>query len=238
MKTEAATFTTLAAPRVVSRALQDLAPYACSILDSKGNPVSLSLAGYVLHAGRKYRLRIVPPPDNDLLDFQIVNEPDFLELGKQLAAVDELGRRVCDVPFRVRRDLGAAVYRIGNLRAESLEIHFTFTPASGKHAPSYYCPVVVRPGASLLFVALLTTLLSTLAPVAVTVLSRGGAASGNFSETLGEWLTDPRLWIVFAALLLLLLAVYGWTLWQLYQRSRDLRREFREAYPNPIANEE
>ena len=48
-------------PHAVSRALQDLAPDVCVIVDRRGKPVPLSGAGYVLHFGHAYHLRVVSP---------------------------------------------------------------------------------------------------------------------------------------------------------------------------------
>jgi hypothetical protein len=91
MKTEEITREPRAAAHLVSRALQDLAPLHAEVLDGRGKRVPLSSAGYVLHAGRKYRLRIVPPPDADLLGLQVITPPDFLKVGHEVAGTDEHG---------------------------------------------------------------------------------------------------------------------------------------------------
>src|SRR6516225_7706458 len=48
-------------PNEVSRALQELTPRSCVIVDRRNRPVLLSSAGYVLRFGNAYRLQIRAP---------------------------------------------------------------------------------------------------------------------------------------------------------------------------------
>src|SRR5947209_3688475 len=52
-------------PGEVSRALQELTPLSCTIVDRHGRPVRLSSAGYVLRFGKSYHVRIRPPFKNE-----------------------------------------------------------------------------------------------------------------------------------------------------------------------------
>jgi hypothetical protein len=231
MRTEEVAREPRAPAQLVSRALQDLAPLAAEVIDKRDRRVPLSAAGYVLRAGHRYRLRLLLPDGDDLLGVKVLAPPDFLRVDPEVVAGDADGRRVHDIPFRVRRDLGVAVYRLGNVSCDELEVSLQFRPESGKYAPSYSYPVVVRPGLGLASLGALATLLSVFAPVLADRRLTGEREVGqDFLSQLGQWLADPRLWVCLAVIASLPLAVYGVSLWQLARRGRELRRDFEERY--------
>src|SRR5687767_2553467 len=133
MKTEEVIREPKPASQLVSRALQDLAPLAAEVLDDRGRKAPLSSAGYVLRSGGKYRLRIHTPKDSDLQDVRVIIPPEFLSVDQPVATRDERGSAVAEVRFRVRHEPGAAVYRLGNVRCDTLEVELQFRPGSGKH---------------------------------------------------------------------------------------------------------
>jgi hypothetical protein len=93
MKTEEIKRTPRSAdPNEVSRALQELTPLSCAIVDRRGVPVPLSSAGYVLRLDRPYRLRIRSPfPVDDIESVRIISPPSFLTLEPELREIDEQG---------------------------------------------------------------------------------------------------------------------------------------------------
>jgi hypothetical protein len=237
MKTEEVTREPRTACQVVSRALQDLAPVRAEVVDGRGKRVPLSSAGYVLRTGKKYRLRIIPPPDTDLLGMKVIAPPDFIRVGEEVISTNERGQPVRDLPFRVRPELGATVYKFGNVRSDELEITFQYQPESGKHAPHYTYPIVVRPGWGLVCLAVAGTVLTLLGPIIGHELFAGSkSGDASFLDKLGHWLTDLRFWLFPALILLVLLLVYGYSLFQLHQRSNELRASFEERYPPLIRN--
>lgn len=230
MKTENITREPRRAAQSVSRALQDLAPLSCELLDARGRRVPLSSAGYVLRAGNKYRLRVTPA-DNDLIAVQVISPPDFLIIDPEVTDHDAAGRCVRDIPFRVRLDLGAAVYRFGNVRCDDLEITCKFRPESGKHSPKYCHPVVVRPGLALVSLAAVGSILSLVAPLFLSELSNGSIMeSTDFMARISHWLTNPVFWLCLGLIAAVLLSVYGFSLFQLLQRSKELCELFQERY--------
>src|SRR5438067_182853 len=63
MKTEEETIQARGPRHAAPPSLQELAPLSATIIDSRGRQVPVCSAGFVLRAGRSYRLRIVSPPD-------------------------------------------------------------------------------------------------------------------------------------------------------------------------------
>src|SRR5438552_894859 len=139
--------------------LQELAPLSATIIDSRGRQVPVCSAGFVLRAGRSYRLRIVSPPDTDFLSAKILTPPDFIKTDTEGVGTDQ-GQRVRDLPIRVRRDLRGSLLKLGGLLTDELEVRLHFRSGAGKSLPSLTYPIVVRPGSELLLTALLTALLS------------------------------------------------------------------------------
>src|SRR6266581_1859266 len=89
-------------PNEVSRALQELTPLSCRIVDRRGRAVPLSAAGYVLRFGKAYRLRIRAPfADDDVESVRIISPPAFLKVEPELREIDEAGQSVRAIPFTV-----------------------------------------------------------------------------------------------------------------------------------------
>jgi hypothetical protein len=184
----------------------------------------------VLCAGQRYRLRITPT-DDDLASVHIPTPPDFLDVGEEEPDRDASGRPVRDIPFRVRLDLGAAVYRLGNVRGDDLDVTCEFQPKSGKPIYRFECPVVVRPGLRLAFLGIAGSILSLLAPMFRTDMSFGATEGGDLRTRVVHWLSNPVFWLCIGIIAAVLAGVYGFSLLQLYQRSKELRQSFEERYP-------
>jgi hypothetical protein len=233
MQTEAAAFPPKGKATVVSRALQDLVPISSQIVDHRGKPVALSMAGFVLHARRKYRLRIITPADEDLLGIQMISSPDFLKVDREVLTRDDQGRQVHDIPFRVHFDLGVSTYLLGNIRCDELEVHLRFKPESGKDAPPCKYPIVVRLGIWLALAGILVSLLAPFVPVLMEVRFADQATkSGDFWTELQEWWTDGRFWFVAIIVLTIVVVIYSISFLRLYYRSKELTEQFREQYPS------
>jgi hypothetical protein len=217
----------------VSRALQDLTPDVCTIVDRRGKAVPLSGAGYVLHFGRAYRLHVVSPfPDGDLQEVCVVNVPAFLTVGPELRDVDEDGRSVRVLPLKVSTDwlsIWSLLRRFGlGVDADELEIVQRFKPGVFREAPPFLCPVIARPHWTVLFAFVFVGLLFVVVQKALDhALSLDPDRLGVFWHFLQRW--DSWLWILGLAFSLWCLVSFL-NLCFLYQRTRELRRHYREVY--------
>jgi hypothetical protein len=220
-------------PNEVSRALQELTPLSCEIVDRRGRPVPLSSAGYVLRFGKSYHVRIVPAfKDEDIKEVRIINPPSFITVENELCELDDRGRRVRAIPFKVSLDLWTHMRKLGmGVYGDELEIVHYFHPAARREADAVLCPIVARPRWLVVFVAVLLGL-------ALIVLEK--LVSGFFSpeqptqhlrlflEPAFRW--DSWLWLTGIALLVWAIVTLV-NLLLLYRRSRELRTEFLERYP-------
>lgn len=203
--------------------LQELAPRSVTIIDSRGRPVPVGPAGFVLRAGRSYRLRIVAPPDGDFVSAKFLAPPDFIRADREVPGMEQ-GQPIRDLPFRVGQDLGGSLLKLGGLLTDELDVCLTFRSGSGKTSPTLTYPIVVRPGPELLLGALLTALLS-----AGGSLLMPETLSAEKSHGLNYW---AYAGFALAVLLLgLVLAGYVIASLQLRHRTRDLRASFEERYP-------
>jgi hypothetical protein len=219
-------------PHGLSRALQELTPLSCAIVDRRGRSVPLSSAGYVLRFGRSYRLRIRAPfPDDEIESVRIITPPAFLTLEPELREIDEEGRPVRTVPFTVS---GGWLRWISRLRhwacTDELEVSYHFRPGILRQPPTYICPIVARPLWSLAIVAVLAGLLGI---VLQRIVSDFPFADRR-AETMqlladSVWRPDTWWWLggITAGVWLAVTLANTWTL---YRRSRELEGEFRERY--------
>src|SRR5262245_51002548 len=223
MKTEEEAIQARGPRHAAPASLQELAPLSATIIDRRGRPVPVCSAGFVLRAGRSYRLRIAPPPDPDFLGAKIQTPPDFIRPDAEVSGTDQ-GQRVRDLPFRVRQDLRGSLLKLGGLLTDALEVRLHFRSGSGKSPPPLTYPIVVRPGPELLLGALLTALLSAACSLLLPDLLSADKTHGvNFWVYAGFALAGLLLALVLAAYVLASL--------QLRQRTRDLRSSFNERYP-------
>jgi len=220
-------------PNELSRALQELTPLSCVIVDRRGRPVPLSSAGYVLRFGKSYHVRVLPPfKDEEIREVRIINPPAFLTVENELCEVDDQGRKVRAIPFKVSLDLWTHMRKLGmGIYGDELEIAHYFHPAARREAPAFFCPIVARPRWTVVFVAVLLGLVFILLEKLVTGFFAPERPAENlrlFLEPVFRW--DSWLWLAGIALLVW----FGVTLVNLlllYRRSRELRALFLEDYP-------
>lgn len=213
--------------QIVSPALEDLGFHSADVVNERGQKVTLSTAGYVLHTGRKYRLRLLKPDNGDLLSVQSISTDILSVTATALESRDEQNQPVYEIPFRVKRDLGSALLR--PVYYDEIEVTLHYKPESGKRAPSMSYPIVVRPGLGLATLGFLASIAGIVAPV---FIKKESAAGLDFWRHLGEWVSDPLLWLILAVILIFPVFVYGNSLWQLGRRARELRRDFQQKYLN------
>jgi hypothetical protein len=224
MKTEEESLQPRGPRHAAPDSLQELAPLSATIIDARGRPVPICSAGFILRAGRKYRLRIVPPPDADFTAAKILTPPEFIRTDAEIPGVDGQGQRVCDLPFLVRRDLKGSLLKLGGVLTDELEVRLHFRGGSGKTPPPLTYPIVVRPGPELLLGAVLTALLSAASSLVLPELISAEKSKGvNFWVYAGFALAG--------LLLALVLAGYAVASLQLRQRTRELRDAFNDRYP-------
>ncbi|MBM4073336.1 MAG: hypothetical protein FJ271_31100 [Planctomycetes bacterium] len=221
-------------PHGISRALQDLTPDDCTIVDRRGKPVPLSGAGYVLHFGRAYHLRIVSPfADDDLQEVCLVSAPTFLTTAPAFTDVDENGRNVHVLPMRVTSDwlsIWSLLRRFGlGIDWDELEISQRFKPGKLRDAKPFLCPVVARPHWSVLLVLALFGVLALF--VQKTLDHVIDPEKGDRLDALLQSLQRWDSWaLMFGGVFALWCLVNSLNLCFLYQRTRELRRNYRETY--------
>src|SRR5262245_50276969 len=223
MKTEEEAIQARGPRHAAPASLQELAPLSATIIDRRGRPVPVCSAGFVLRAGRSYRLRIAPPPDPDFLGAKIQTPPDFIRPDAEVSGADQ-GQRFRDLPFRVRQDLRGSLLKLGGLLTDELEVRLHFRGGSGKSPPPLAYPIVVRPGRELLLGALLTALLSAAGSLVLPEL-----LSAEKTKALGFWVYSG--FALAGLLVVLVLAAYAIASFQLRQRTHDLRNDFKQRYP-------
>lgn len=230
MQTEQATREPRRGGQPVARALQELAPLACELVDRHGRRVPLTSAGHLLRAGRKYRLRVVGPNDPDLTSVEVPAPPSFLAVGPAVATTDGDGNKVHEFPVRAHKDLKTALLKAGSTECDDLDVAFHFRRDSGKHDLTLTCPVLVQPGLLLVFFAVLAVAAGLFVPVVVRDLF-GATSAASLGEKLVQWLGDFRLWIFLALVAAWSLGCCAWSLYQRHRRTRELREAFERRYP-------
>jgi hypothetical protein len=224
-------------PNELSRALQELTPISCAIVDRHGRPAPLSAAGYVLRLGQSYRLRIQSPfPDEEVVSLRVISPPAFLTLEPELREIDEQGRAVRAIPFIVSVGWLAQLTRLNpGVHADDLEISYQFQPGILRQPPIYLCPIVARPRWALVIVAVLAGLCWVLVEKAVTGLvfaEQRTETIRHFLESLVQW--DAWLWLTGIALVVWLVVTLV-NSFALLRRSRELADAFQEHYPSEFA---
>jgi hypothetical protein len=220
-------------PNEVSRALQELTPLSCAIVDRRGRPVPLSSAGYVLRFGHSYHLRLLSPfHEEDIQTIRLINPPPFLTVEPELPEVDEQGRSVRSIPFKVSLDLWTHMRKLGmGIYSDDLEIVHYFRPGLFREAPAFFCPIVARPRWTVIIVAVLLGILFILLEKIVSGFFSPEHPADNLRLFLEPMLRlESWLWLVGIALAVWL-GVNLVNLTLLYRRSRELRQAFREMYP-------
>jgi hypothetical protein len=220
-------------PNEVSRALQDLTPLSCEIVDRRGRPVPLSAAGFVLRFGGRYRLRVQPPfPEDELERLRIVTPPDFITLEPELREVDEQGRSVRTIPFKVSRGWLSQLSRLNaGVPSGELDISYEFRPGILRAPPTFQCPIVAFP----VWGAVLVAVVLGLFWVMMQRLLTDFLFPEHRAETMRLFLesllrVDSWVWLISIAVpVWLLVTAINWL--ALYRRSRELASEFEQQYP-------
>jgi hypothetical protein len=222
-----------AAPDEVSRALQELTPLSCVIVDRRGLPVPLSSAGYVLRLDRPYRLRIRTPfPDEDVASVRIISPPSFVTLEPEMREIDEQGRSVRTIPFTVSVGWIPQMLKLNlGIFSDDLEISYHFQPGVFRQPPIFVCPIVARPVWTVAIMALLAGLFWVL----VQKILMDFMNPEHRVETMRLFLEslvrlDSWLWLIGVAVPVWLLVTLVNSI-ALYRRSRELEGAFQEQFP-------
>ena len=189
-------------PNEVSRALQELTPRAWSVVDRRGRAVPLTSAGYVLRFGQAYHLRLVSPfKREDVEQVYIDNPPPFISVQPGRFDREEQGYYVYDLPFKVNLDPWAHLRRLGmSVLGDDLEVVHGFRPGAYGEAPTFLCPIVVRPRWATVIVGVLGGLLFILLEKLLTGLF---VPNRNIQDGIGdllEALSRGHSWGFFAML--------------------------------------
>jgi hypothetical protein len=220
-------------PNEVSRALQELTPLSCAIVDRRNRPVPLSSAGYILRFGNSYRLQIRAPfRDEDIQTVRIVSPPEILTVEPELHETDDEGRAVRTVPFTVSVGWLAQMLRLNLMVcSDDLQIAYNFRPGVPHAPPIFSCPIIARPKWTLVWMAVLAGLLWLLIPrIAsdLTFAERRLETIQQSAESLLRW--DSLLWLAGVALAVWLIVTLVNSI-AIYRRSRELQKAFDEQFP-------
>ena len=124
------------------------------------------------------------------------------------------------------RTLGASVY------GDDLEVVHDFKPGAFREAQSFLCPIVARPRWAVLAVAVLLGLLFIALEKVIAGLFFPEKTVRDSIQALLETFSRGDWWFRFLmAALVVWVVVNVVNLFLLYKRSRELRANFREAYP-------
>ena len=221
--------------RAISRAFLQLSPVSCRIVDEHGKPVPLCSAGFVLRPGKSYRLQIIPPfPDEEVAGVHLSTRPEFIQAEPSEKSFNENGESVREVPFHVRSEFFSFRSKL-QVQSGELSVGYAFNPGCEREIRPYRCPIVVRPywtaviavGLGLVLSILYAVFEETLAEVAV----KRRLDSGWWKSILHSIADNPEV-LIWAGGVLTIAAVIVmlYNLFQVRQRSRELRRQFREDY--------
>jgi hypothetical protein len=226
-------------PNEVSLALQELTPLSCTIVDRRGRRVRLSSAGYVLRFGKSYRLRFLSSfREEDIAKIRIITPPAFVKVEEELREVDEQGRAIRSIPFKVSLDLWTHIRKLGmGVYSDHLEVAQNFRQGITDKATTFFCPIVARPRWTVVLVAVLLGLFFILLEKVVTGFFSPEQPSENVRIFLEPVLrVESWFWLLGIALVVWIF-VNLVNLGLLYKRSRELRNLFRENYPVCVAVE-
>ncbi|HLN28443.1 MAG TPA: hypothetical protein VK395_11940 [Gemmataceae bacterium] len=223
----------------ISPALQELAPPAWELTDSRGRRVPLSSAGYVLYFGRTYQLRVAgrsalgPPGEARLIGFPtcVAGQPNPQTITKH-------GREYRVLTLKVHRESGwLSIWRFPY---EILKGDLTVECSEAEQNPprlEWGFPVVARTPWSLGIVLLLAAgailgwVLGQLESAARSFFTHGPLSVSNFEDWWQTLQTNPRFWLwplVIAGLSPLIALTSN--ILSLKRRTRELELRFRRGY--------
>jgi hypothetical protein len=220
----------------VSRALQELTPHSCAIVDHRGRAVPLSSAGYVLRFGKSYRLQIISPLHGEAIqEIRIFNEPPFIKTGPAALEHDAEGRLVRCLPFKVSLDywdLWTAAGKFGlGIYSDELEVMHLLKPGHNVDGPPVFrCPVIVRPGWYMFATAVVLALVCVLFEKLVRFALSEAPIEERIESIRGP-LSSMETWFLLGGIATAIwLLVTTFNLWLIYRRSCELCNEFHEMY--------
>lgn len=223
--------------RSVSRALLELSPRSCVIVDTRGNPVPLSLAGYVLRFGEKYYLQVRMPFEKEEIErVRIDGVPDFATAEVERFDTDRHGRAVRSITFQVKSefsDLWSQLKKFGvDLRWGELSVVTDFKSDSQRECRPFICPVVVRPRWSIVAGGVLAGIVLTFVESVLKELFFADEATLRGASSLFKRLfLRPEAWYLFLTVAgVTAIASYSINICRLYYRSKELRAQFRDNY--------
>lgn len=220
----------------VARALQQLTPLSCRILNASDKPVPLTSAGYLLRFGHSYHLQIAPPFSDEELDAVcLVNVPDFVLANPEVREFDPDGRPVRSIPFRVPSGWSAFWWKLGlDVRADTLDVSYAFKKGREKEVRLYRCPVVVRRrwGMGVFIAAAFGTIVGVGQHVFSEVVLNGRLPEGGLNGLAMRFARNPYSWAWFIVLTVgVLVAGLARQCYMVHKRSRQLKGRFRDKYP-------
>jgi hypothetical protein len=110
-----------------------------------------------------------------------------------------------------------------------VDVELVYRPQSGKQVPAQSVPLVVRPSAGPIIVGVLSSALGVLVPAIIGEVI-GGKGDGAGSFRASDWLTRLEPYLIIGGVFLVVLGVYGWSWYQLRERSRELFEQHQQRY--------
>jgi hypothetical protein len=213
----------------VSPALLDLGPPDWQLRTSQGKRVPLSAAGYVLHFGHAYQIRLATLEDGPPFELRLVSVPSF---------VSRLpGTEPGCVAFQVRREGWQWLFKgPANLHCDAIQLECICGEGADRRRVEFTIPVVARIRWSvgivclLVFWAFLWLVYGQLQSLGKSLITSGAWQT----DGLGEWWASQHLieglgWLVLIAALYPLGALV-WHVYQLRQRRAELEASYRQRF--------
>jgi len=223
----------------VSPALEDLAPPPWHLTDSRGRPVSLSSAGYVLIFGNSYELWVGPVSEADMPEIRMAVRPTFVTPPTGPEAITKHGQSYRRLSFRVQPAFSwwrviKAPYEI---LGDDLEVECRVASGSERQPSKFLCPLVARKRwtVGILVLVLMGGLagwiINQLGHLAALLMTPGTASLPDPAQLLAMAQEGPRAWLASmgAAGANVLLALWS-NFSQLRQRSQALEQRYRDRH--------
>jgi hypothetical protein len=218
----------------VSPALVERVPPDWRLTDEHGRPVSLSLAGYVLHFGRTYKLMVAPFAEGGPVpEVRLSCRPTWVVAVDGPPTEQKHGRQFAGVSFKVRRQTSwlKFYYWLWEIYTDPIEFEAS-TPSLDKPDRRVVSPPVVARSrwlVSLIALAIVGAIFFALIQVAAKQCVDLVSAELTAAAPPDGWRISWGL-IVSGAIISPVLA-FGYVVYSLGARRRELMKEFRRRWP-------
>lgn len=215
----------------LSSALDSLAPVQCVLLDDQDNEVKLTSGGYLLQPGHSYRVCLrLPCLDEEVLDVYLEAPPDYIQESAQLIEKVEENVSVRIRAFSVKSLAHQLTTKRFHPILHQLKIIYKLKRKDRVISEDYRLPIVIQLSGNRIPWGIIITF----------ILSVAGQIAGDFfmSDQLPNGLRDFLLrkgvliagMIIVGVMVLFTVGVWWINHRAIYQRGKELRKEFQDTY--------